>query len=315
VTGVTATTVTLSHGTTGSVASGASITFTPMTCMTSQTVATSAAASAGTNTLTFTPYPSARGCAAGQGVSGTNIPPGTYVTAVSGNGNGPTVTLSNNLTGNGAASGASITFTGIGSSSTEYGISLYSSRDCLVLNNLFSGIALYGIYVDGSCTNFTEISGNVGENIGCCNGFGRMISVGTLTAGIILKLRGNYMAQPTNYPRAIDSFIASQSSNWALTSWGEDNYAENGFVGLNVQLTPVAQTVGGSPWTFTNNNSSGISMAVAGGTVSSISISRNGQGSYAAGLTAGMIDLKSGDSMTVTYSAVPTVTMIPRIGQ
>ncbi|OXI37337.1 right-handed parallel beta-helix repeat-containing protein [Burkholderia aenigmatica] len=311
--GVTANLVTLSKPTTGTVASGTSIVFTPMVCMTSQTIATSAAAAAGTNTLTFTPYPSARGCAVGQGVSGANIPVGTYVTSVSGNGNGPTVTLSSNVTGSGIASGASITFTGTGGLSAVSGITLYNTRGCIVSKNQMSGISKDGIYVDGSCTSFTEISGNTGENIGCCNGFARLITVGALTAGASLKLRGNYMAQPVNYPRAIDVLISSTS--WAYTSWSEDNVAQNGFVGFGVQLTPVVQTVGASPWTFANSNPSAVSMSIAGGTVSSIGVSRNGQAAYASGLTNGLIDLKPGDAMTVTYSAAPTVTMIPRLGQ
>ncbi|WP_321811194.1 MULTISPECIES: glycosyl hydrolase family 28-related protein [unclassified Burkholderia] len=313
VVGVTANTVTLSKATTGAIASGASIVFTPMVCMTSQTITNSAVAAAGTNTLTFTPYPSARGCAVGQGVSGTNIPVGTYVTSVSGNGNGPTVTLSNNVTGSGIASGASITFTGTGGLSAVSAIALYNTRGCIVSKNQLSGISKDGIYVDGSCTSFTEISGNTGENIGCCNGFARLITVGTLTAGALLKLRGNYMAQPLNYPRAVDALISS--SSWAYTSWSEDNIAQNGFVGFGVQLTPVVQTVSASPWTFANSYPSAVSMSVAGGAVSSISVSRNGQQAYATGLTNGMVDLKPGDAMTVTYSAAPTVTMIPRLGQ
>ncbi|SIT46241.1 conserved hypothetical protein [Paraburkholderia ribeironis] len=313
--GVTATIVTLSRGTTGAIASAAAITFTPMTCMTTQTITTSAASPAGTNILTFTPYPSARGCAVGQGVSGTNIPVGTYVAAVSGNGNGPTVTLSNNFTGSGIGSGASIVFTGTGGLTSAPGITLYNTKNCMVSNNQLSGIAGNGFYMDGSCTGFTEISGNIGENIGCCNAFARLITVGTLTSGVSLKLRGNYMGQPINYPRAIDSLIASQASNWNYTSWGEDNIAQNGFVGLNLGLAPIAQTVGSSPWTFTNNNLSAVSMSVTGGVVSAISVSRNGQPAYAAGLTAGLIDLKVGDAMTVTYSSAPTVMMIPRVGQ
>ncbi|NTZ81661.1 right-handed parallel beta-helix repeat-containing protein [Burkholderia metallica] len=311
--GVTANSVTLSRGTTGAIASGASIVFTPMVCMASQTLSTSAASAAGTNTLTFTPYPSARGCAVGQGVSGTNIPAGTYVTSVSGNGNGPTVTLSNNFTGTGIANGASITFTGTGSLNNTNGINLFKTRECIVSKNKLSGIANVGIYMDPSCTYFTEISGNIGENIGCCNAFANLIAVGTLAAGASLKLQGNYMAQPVNYPRAISGLI--YASSWNAISWSEDNFAQNGFVSSYVPLNPVGQTVGASPWTFANSNLSAVSMSVAGGTVSSIAVSRNGQAAYATGLTNGMIDLKPGDAMTVTYSAAPTVTMIPRLGQ
>lgn len=311
--GVAANSVTLSRGTTGTIASGASIVFTPMVCMASQTLATSIAAASGTNTLTFTPYPSARGCAVGQGVSGTNIPVGTYVTSVSGNGNGPTVTLSNNFTGSGIASGASITFTGTGSLNNTNGIELFNTRECLVSKNHLSGIAKAGIYMDPSCTYLTEISGTIGENIGCCNADAYLIAAGALVTGASLKLRGNYLAQPVNYPRAVSGLIFS--SSWNYTSWSEDNFAQNGFVGPVVPLTPVVETVGASPWTFANSNLSAVSMSVAGGTVTSISVSRNGQTAFATGLTNGMIDLKPGDAMTISYSAAPTVTMIPRLGQ
>lgn len=313
VTGVTATSVTLSKATTGTVASGASIVFTPMVCTTSQTITTSAAAAAGTNTLTFTPYPSARGCAVGQGVSGTNIPVGTYVASVSGNGNGPTVTLSNNFTGSGIANGASITFTGTGSLSTSAGIFLSATSECIVSNNQLSGIAKDGIYFDGSCSHSTDINSNIGENIGCCNAFGCLITIATLSAGASLKLRGNYLAQPVNYPRAVGNFIYAAS--WNNISWNEDNFAQNGFAAPYVQMDLVFPTVGASPWTFTNNNLSAVSMSIAGGTVLSINVSRNGQAAYASGLTNGMIDLKSGDAMTVAYTVAPTVTMIPRLGQ
>ncbi|MDI9654494.1 hypothetical protein QM306_40555, partial [Burkholderia cenocepacia] len=72
-----------------------------------------------------------------------------------------------------------------------------------------------------------------------------------------------------------DALISS--SSWAYTSWSEDNIAQNGFVGFGVQLTPVVQAVGASPWTFANTYPSAVSLSVAGGTVSSIGVSRNGQ--------------------------------------
>ena len=72
------------------------------------------------------------------------IPAGTYVTSVAGNGNGPTVTLSNNFTGSGIANGASIVFTGTGSLSAASGIVLYSTRECIVSKNQLSGVAQYG---------------------------------------------------------------------------------------------------------------------------------------------------------------------------
>ena len=167
--------------------------------------------------------------------------------------------------------------------------------------------------MDGSCSHSTDINSNIGENIGCCNAFGCLVTIAALSAGASLKLRGNYLAQPVNYPRAVGNFIYAAS--WNNISWNEDNFAQNGFVSPYVQMDSVFPTVGASPWTFTNNNLSAVSMSIAGGTVLSINISRNGQTAYASGLTNGMIDLKSGDAMTVAYTVAPTVTMIPRLGQ
>ena len=73
-------------------------------CYAGSTLVTSAATAAG-NILTFT---ATSPIVAGQTVSGTNIPAGTYALDVT----GTTVTLSNNVTSTGVASGATITFGG-----------------------------------------------------------------------------------------------------------------------------------------------------------------------------------------------------------
>lgn len=40
---------------------------------------------------------------------------------------------------------------------------------------------------------FIEVSGNIGENIGCCNGFVCFVMVGVFVVGVLFKLCGNYM--------------------------------------------------------------------------------------------------------------------------
>lgn len=81
---------------------------------------TNSTASAGTSDLTFTPNVNNKNAPqVGMAVSGTNIPAGAYVTAVTptyntGNGNitSLTVTINDLFTGGGISSGQSITFTG-----------------------------------------------------------------------------------------------------------------------------------------------------------------------------------------------------------
>lgn len=76
---------------------------------------------------------------------------------------------------------------------------------------------------------------------------------------------------------------------------------------------PAAQpvktiTVGASPFTYTapfNGN-----VAVTGGTVSAISIIRQGV-SVATGLITGLIPASRADQIQVTYTGIPTMTFIP----
>lgn len=66
-------------------------------------------------------------------------------------------------------------------------------------------------------------------------------------------------------------------------------------------------TVGPSPATFqaTANGS-----VVISGTVTGISITRNG--TYNLGTTTNMVPMSIGDILTITYSALPTLTWMPR---
>lgn len=81
------------------------------------------------------------------------------------------------------------------------------------------------------------------------------------------------------------------------------------FAGLVSQPAPIAAlAVGASPFAYTA--SSGGSLAVSGGTVSDISITRNTV-TAATGLTSGLIPIVRGDVVTITYSSAPTVSLIP----
>jgi len=67
-------------------------------------------------------------------------------------------------------------------------------------------------------------------------------------------------------------------------------------------------TVTSSPYTY--RAGSGGSLAVSGGTVSSITITRNNV-VVPTGATAGISPVANGDLVTITYSGLPAVSFIP----
>lgn len=70
----------------------------------------------------------------------------------------------------------------------------------------------------------------------------------------------------------------------------------------------AAVTLTGSPFTYTAPADG--SLAVSGGTVSSITISRRGATAVSAGVTAGTVALLAGDVVVITYSSAPTVNFL-----
>ncbi len=84
---------------------------------------------------------------------------------------------------------------------------------------------------------------------------------------------------------------------------------------LNFQqrlVAPVAPTVTASPFVYTNNTVNDQSEIVSGGTVSLIEFSRNGGAYTNVGTTAGMFALSPLDSLRVTYTVAPTITVVVR---
>lgn len=70
----------------------------------------------------------------------------------------------------------------------------------------------------------------------------------------------------------------------------------------------AAVVVGASPYAYQANESG--SLSVKGGTVSVISITRAAV-VFVTGLTSGIIPVSLGDTITVTYTVLPTLTFIP----
>lgn len=80
---------------------------------------------------------------------------------------------------------------------------------------------------------------------------------------------------------------------------------------LESGIGPSAITVGGSPFTYQNPLNRPVSVMVSGGTVTTISISRDGTNFFLVGLLAGMFHLSAGDYLRVVYILAPTMTLIP----
>jgi hypothetical protein len=74
------------------------------------------------------------------------------------------------------------------------------------------------------------------------------------------------------------------------------------------QIAPVqVLTPGSSPWTYQALQNG--SVVISGGSVSAVTLSRDGATFYA--VAVGQVTMKRGDSVKITYSSTPTVVLFP----
>lgn len=76
------------------------------------------------------------------------------------------------------------------------------------------------------------------------------------------------------------------------------------------QAQPTQPAIGASPATYTNTTGAPVMVYVAGGTVSAITIARQGT-ALTTGFTSGAFRLAQNDSIVVTYTVAPTLTVVP----
>ncbi len=119
----------------------------------------------------------------------------------------------------------------------------------------------------------------------------------------------------------IGNGLDSQAGATALSSYnntlddGSGNMTAAGVVaGKGFKTTAGASTtisVGASPYTYTNSSTSNQQLFIQGGTVSAISFNPNGtSGISLSGLTDNILVLRPNDTVTVTYTAAPTMTTV-----
>lgn len=74
---------------------------------------------------------------------------------------------------------------------------------------------------------------------------------------------------------------------------------------------PIAPVeLGGSPFSY--KALQGGTLIIQGGTVSLVSITRDGLTNFNTGQTQGMFPLSQGDTLIINYSAPPNLTFVPR---
>ena len=120
-----------------------------------------------------------------------------------------------------------------------------------------------------------------------------------------LVVGGDYSAGLLSRNNTLDD----GSGNATFTTSGAGIVSVNGIKTTAGAATAV--TVGASPYTYTNSSASNQQVFIQGGTVSAISFNPNGgTGIALSGLTDNVITMRPNDTLTITYTAAPTVNTI-----
>jgi hypothetical protein len=84
-------------------------------------------------------------------------------------------------------------------------------------------------------------------------------------------------------------------------------------LGRNPVPTVANQTVGASPYTYTNEGDFDVTAMVTGGTVSAVAFTRDGTNFFTVSTaTNASVVLNPGDAVRITYTVLPVLTLIPR---
>lgn len=84
-------------------------------------------------------------------------------------------------------------------------------------------------------------------------------------------------------------------------------------LGRNPTTTIATQAVGASPYTYQNASDFDVDAAISGGTVSAVAFSRDGTTfTTIASASPAWIRLNPGDYVRITFTVLPTLTLIPR---
>lgn len=123
------------------------------------------------------------------------------------------------------------------------------------------------------------------------------------TNGICVMSRST--SKPPLWEAVVRDTIRTVTDRWR--GWiVEVDEALNGVA----NAVPADLTLTGSPFTFTNQTKSTVMLMINGGSVSAIQYTRDGVNFYS--VPSGALSVFPGDQVRITYSATPTVTVVPR---
>lgn len=123
-----------------------------------------------------------------------------------------------------------------------------------------------------------------------------------------------YILRAVNAANSANIFLLDAIGNMTTSgNMSAANITSNGQLVLSTYdtkggQTPVSITVGASPFAYTATY--GGSVAVSGGTVSQVTLTRGGIVVYTSTLSANDLPVRAGDIVTVTYTAAPTMYQI-----
>ena len=162
--------------------------------------------------------------------------------------------------------------------------------------NTFSGYPLE-LTSTGAATVFINMNNSSGQ-YAYMFGNGANFEIVSTTGGMIFLIQDGYYIT-----------IQNGSSVTQITLSSTGIVSANGIKTTAGAATTV--TVGASPYTYTNSSASNQQIFIQGGTVSAISFNPNGgTGIALSGLTDNVITMRPNDTLTITYTAAPTVNTI-----
>lgn len=114
--------------------------------------------------------------------------------------------------------------------------------------------------------------------------------------------------------RALFQMVRSQSPvigerGMAASDWYVFFYSLYNAVTQGLPQPVEALMLGSSPFTYVAVIRGQLN--IAGGTVSAVELSRDGTNFFSAGITAGFVQMDTGDSARITYSVAPTLVYFP----
>ncbi len=236
---------------------------------------------------------------AGQVLTASSSTAATWATI----GNVPSATTATNLSG-GSVSATTMAMSGTLLNSTGAGLTVQNTGDTYgpLSFSIFNRNGVNGLQITNTgqdlVDSVSQTSTGAIQNIRFEHRSGSLINAANTA--------GEYQIGPAQYPNfVIGSVVQSLApmQGTSLTLSGTLTSASK------AGLTPVPITVGASPFAYTATATG--SVAVSGGAVTNMTLTRGGTVVWNTTLSSGVIPVTLNDVVTVTYTTAPTMNELP----